>query len=219
MDILIFAVLAALVFFKLINNLGRRSGHEQPPPVPMSPPVADNDDSGTSAQRLADKDASGDGGLPEDADDALKAGIAQIRLADSGFDMEQFLAGARAAFGMILDAFHKGEIENVRSFLDREVHRSFADAIASQADSGTTRLVELVTINSCEPVEATVDGHDARVTVRFESEQTNIVKDSEDRIVAGDPTVPGTVTDIWTFSRNTRSRDPNWILVATRSAQ
>ena len=36
-------------------------------------------------------------------------------------------------------------------------------------------------------------------------------------IVDGDPEQPTEKTDYWTFARDTRSTDPNWVLVATSS--
>ena len=50
------------------------------------------------------------------------------------------------------------------------------------------------------------------------SEQINVTRDADREVVDGDPNSVATVTDIWTFARNTRSRDPNWTLVATDSS-
>ena len=66
-------------------------------------------------------------------------------------------------------------------------------------------------------VEAELQGRSAVVTVKFVSEQVNVTRDAEGKVVDGDPSTVAKVTDIWTFSRNTRARDPNWTLVATRS--
>lgn len=209
-DILIFAVLAAVIFFKLFNVLGRRTGNEQPPPRPG--PVADNDDQETILpfRRQEDDQA-------VDTTDPLMSGLDRIGLADRSFDPEQFLAGAKTAFEFIIDAFHQGELEPVRPYLDEDVYRSFADALAQRNMEGTRRHVELVAINQCTVIEAEMAGRQARITVRFESEQIDVVKDSEERIIAGDPSGTIEVTDIWTFARDTGSRNPNWHLVATRS--
>lgn len=62
-----------------------------------------------------------------------------------------------------------------------------------------------------------MQGNTAFVTVKIVSEQVNVTRDSEGRIIEGDPSDVVRLTDIWTFARNTRSRDPNWALVATSS--
>lgn len=212
-DILIFAGIAAFVLFRLFNVLGRRTGNERPPPSPMPGDATHEQDNVVPLPGLDQQ--------PEDSlagiDGPLKAGMTQIRLADNSFDPEQFLAGARSAFEMILDAFHKGELEKVKPFLDNDVYRSFAAAVTERENAENRRIIELVAINRCEAIEAEMNGRQARITIRFESDQTDILKDTEDRIVAGDPSTPVDVTDIWIFGRDTKSRDPNWQLVATRS--
>src|SRR3546814_19790537 len=75
----------------------------------------------------------------------------------------------------------------------------------------------LIGITAAEIIEADLRQKTAFITVKFVSEQVNVTRDSEGRIVDGDPNHVAKVTDIWTFARNTRSRDPNWALVATRS--
>ena len=70
-----------------------------------------------------------------------------------------------------------------------------------------------------DPIERLADagmlGSKARVTVRFTSEQINLVRDGAGEVVEGDPRQIDTVIDLWTFERDTRSRDPNWQLVET----
>ena len=234
MDIIIIAGLAALILYKLYNVLGRRTGHEKtPPPYPMRERADDSPpERAAEAERLAEdggdaeadsRSADGDGdeagprpGAAEAVEGPLKTGLAQIRRADRSFDLELFLTGARTAFEAILDAFHKGELEKVAPLVNATVYGSFFRAIDERDRDGTRRLMELVAINRCEAVAAAMEGHEARVTVQFESDQTDVEKDSEERIVRGDPTRPRTVNDLWTFARDTRSADPNWRLVATR---
>ena len=232
MDIIIIAGLAALILYKLYNVLGRRTGHEKTPPPYSTRERADDSppERAAEAERLAEDGADaeadsrsddGDGdeaGAAEAVEGPLKTGLAQIRRVDRSFDLELFLTGARTAFEAILDAFHKGELEKVAPLVNATVYGSFFRAIDERDRDGTRRrLMELVAINRCEAVAAAMEGHEARVTVRFESDQTDVVKDSEERIVHGDPTRPLTVNDIWTFARDTRSADPNWRLVATHS--
>ncbi len=233
MDIIIIAGLAALILYKLYNVLGRRTGHEKASsPSPMrevdSPPERASEADSRAGDGTGRRPGDGADGRPGDGADSrpgtagavegpLKTGLAEIRLADRSFDLELFLTGARAAFEAILDAFHKGELQEVKALLGDTVYRSFAQAIAERDRDGTRRLMELVAINRCEAVKAVMEGSEARVTVQFESDQTDVVKDSEGRIVHGDPTDPRTVKDDWTFARDTRSADPNWRLVATHS--
>ena len=58
-------------------------------------------------------------------------------------------------------------------------------------------------------------GSEAQVTVRFVSELISATRDKAGEVIDGDPETVADVTDVWTFARDTRSRDPNWKLVAT----
>lgn len=216
-DILVFAAIAGFVFFRLFSVLGRRTGNERPP-TPLGAPSSQADPKSDKVVELPRRNNAQAPVEPGFADGPLAAGLTQVRLADPDFDLDSFMAGARAAFEMIIEAFHKGELEKVKAYIADDVYKSFAAAIAEQRNASQVRVMELVSVGACEAIEAEVrDRSKARITVRFTSEQTDVVKDSEGRIVAGDPTQTEQIVDIWTFARDTRSRDPNWQLAATRS--
>jgi len=75
----------------------------------------------------------------------------------------------------------------------------------------------LVGIRLTDRVGAELQDASARVTVRFESEQVNVLRDAQGEIVEGDPNTAEEVVDIWTFERDTGNQDPNWVLVETRT--
>ena len=76
----------------------------------------------------------------------------------------------------------------------------------------------MIGFKNMDILEARLEGRMAFVTVKFHSEQVNVTRDKSGEVVDGDPTQVTDVTDIWTFARNTRARDPNWTLVETRSS-
>ena len=98
-----------------------------------------------------------------------------------------------------------------------EVYENFAGAIVERADTGQAMEMTLVGFQSAEIIEASMDGRVAFVTVKFVTEQIEVTRDSAGDVIGGDPTRVTTVTDIWTFAHNTRSRNPNWTLVATEA--
>jgi predicted lipid-binding transport protein (Tim44 family) len=118
---------------------------------------------------------------------------------------------------VIVEAFAKGESGTLRPLLSDEVFAQFDGAIRAREEARQTLTTTLVGIREAEIVDAALEGRTAQVTVRFVSEQINVTRDSEGRVVDGDPSAVATVTDVWTFARNTASRDPNWLLVATTS--
>ena len=147
--------------------------------------------------------------------DAIAAGLTEIRRADPRFDIDHFLQGARAAFAMIVEAFAKGDKTTLRPLLADEVFAQFAGAIDAREQAGRTLSTELVATRSADLVGASLIDGKARVTVRFTSEQINVTRDARSGLVEGDPRQIDTVIDLWTFERDTRSRDPNWQLVET----
>ena len=119
---------------------------------------------------------------------------------------------------MVITAFALGDMKTLRSLLSQEVYDNFADAIRSREHANQTRETTLVGIDVAEIVEAKFeDKRYAFVTVKYISQQVNATRDEAHNVVDGDPNAIEKVTDIWTFHRDTRSSDPNWQLVATRS--
>ena len=152
-----------------------------------------------------------------DPNDPLSAGITQIRIADNSFNPAEFSGGSRGAFEMIVQAFAEGDVETLKNLLADDVFDNFNTAITERADANQRLETTIIGIKSAEIIEAGMDGRNALVTMKFVSEQVNVTHDSEDRVVDGDPNQVTDVTDIWTFARDTKSRDPNWKLVETRS--
>lgn len=229
LDIILFAMIAAFLVFRLRSALGRRTGHQSRPPDNMTQKRKDSDGEGnvielpdrTGAERAADAGEDeirdDDDGRPAAEQDPVIAGISQIRAADNAFDPEQFVSGARSAFEMVVHAFATGDTGALRALLNDEVFENFQQAIHSRLEAAETLETTVIDIKSAEIMEASMSGRNAVVTLKFVSEQVNVTRDTEGNAIEGDPNQVTDVTDIWTFSRNTRARDPNWKLVETRS--
>ena len=55
----------------------------------------------------------------------------------------------------------------------------------------------------------------AEITVSFISELISVVKNSDGEIIEGDEKQSKRQKDVWTFSKDLKSQDPVWFLVAT----
>jgi predicted lipid-binding transport protein (Tim44 family) len=220
LDLILFAMIAAFLVFRLRSVLGRRTGHERPPPDPPAqqpeePPQNDNIIELHDRTGLAEQD---EAFAAEDSDDPLVAGVAQIQSADSNFSPDEFCEGASAAFEMVIQAFAAGDLKALRSLLNDEVYDNFSAAVKQRQEAEEELETTVISIKNAELLEARLEGRMAFVTVKFLSEQVNVTRDKSGEVVDGDPTQVTDVTDIWTFARNTRARDPNWTLVETRSS-
>ncbi len=212
-DIVLFAMVAGFLVLRLRSVLGRRTGNERRPdamlrraeapaekviPLPGRAPVAPPLVTATPAE-------------------AVSAGLERIRSADAAFDPSQFIEGARAAFEMIVAAFAAGDKPRLRPLLSDDVYKPFAGAIDERAGAGETLETRILQLKSLDIGEAGLVGRVARVTVKFVSDQINVLRAHDGSIVDGDPDHATEKTDFWTFARDTRSSDPNWTLVATAS--
>jgi len=219
-DIVFFAMVAAFLILRLRSVLGRRTGHENPERWTARKPAPTRGDAADNVARLPERQrAAGDAApvLDLPANSPLEAGLTQISVADPSFDPRSFVEGARGAFEMIVGAYALGDTATLRPLLADDVYENFASAIRTRQQAKQTHETTLVGIKSADITEARMDGRTALVTVKFVSEQINVTRDADGTVVEGDPQQIANVTDVWTFSRNTRSRDPNWLLAATFS--
>jgi predicted lipid-binding transport protein (Tim44 family) len=218
LDIILFAMVAVFLGLRLRSVLGRRTGNERPPPgIGLGgPPVV-----GPHADPVVDPDqrrrAAAETVVPLNGDNPLNASLARIRTVDPSFTPQSFLKGATTAFAMVVQAFAEGDEAALRPLLSDEVYENFAQAIRARRAAGEISETKLLQIISADIVEATLDGRMAHVAVRFVTQQTILVRDAQGNVVEGDPTRPAQITDLWTFERDTRSPNVNWLLIATRS--
>jgi predicted lipid-binding transport protein (Tim44 family) len=207
-DILLFAGIAAFLVFRLRSVLGRRTGLERPPTNPfVRPPAAAPQ---PSAATLLPRPVNGSAAPPA-------SGAAAITAADPSFTEETFLKGARAAFEIVVNGFAAGDKAALQPLLSKDVFERFSEAIDARVAAHETLKFQLVEMKSVALFESSLEGATALVTVKFVSGQINVTHGPDGAIRDGDPARTDEHIDFWTFARPVRSRDPNWILVATHS--
>jgi predicted lipid-binding transport protein (Tim44 family) len=213
-DIILFAMIAGFLVLRLRSVLGRRTGNERrrelfprrAAPAPEKLPTLVE----------PDKRVAGPGNDPPPPD-VVADGLNQIRRADPSFDPAHFIEGARTAFEMIVAAFAKGDKAELRPLLSDEVFQRFGMAIDERVAARETLETQIEKLDSVDIVEAGVAARTAQVTLKLVSHQINVTRAMDGSIVDGAPGQPVEKTDYWTFARDTRSTDPNWVLVATSS--
>jgi len=219
LDILILAMLAAFIIFRLRSVLGRRTGQERPPTDTFSRSSDAEKKANENVVKLPERDETGARAKPAKAEPQtpLEKGIAAIQAADGTFDGPSFLEGSKGAFEMIVTSFAMGDLGKVKAFLAKDVYDNFADAVEERLKAKETLETTVVGFKTASIVEARLEARIALVTVKFVSEQINASRDRNGEVIDGDPEKPIDVTDIWTFTRDTKSRDPNWALAETSS--
>ena len=200
-DILIFAVLAVFLIFRLRSILGRRDGFEEDP----------NKKAAAAFKSQTKTDMNNE--LPSGE------GIDAIVAADSGFSKQAFLDGAEQVYEMILTAFARGNMEELRPFLGYEMAGSFSDAINERRKAGEELSITLTDLSRVDIREAGVKEGIASITVEYQSTQIRVLKDENGTIIDGDSNDPETFVDQWTFERDVTSANPNWLLIATQTSE
>ena len=213
-QLLVLAGIAVFLILRLRSVLGTRDGFEKPP----------------STERVQDRRRPGrpdfdviEGGPDRDITDHVADGsddakaLAAMKLADRGFNLSEFLDGAKQAYEMILMAFENGRIAPVSDYISDEVEGSFVEAISAREDQGLTVDASFIGVREVGVQAARFDRetNEGEVVVRFVSELTQVVRNAEGEIVEGNPNEIKRQKDVWTFARVMGSDDPNWKLVAT----
>jgi predicted lipid-binding transport protein (Tim44 family) len=215
MEILFFAFLTGYMIFRLWGLLGKRTGFEVPPSSLR--PEKDKDNVIALPVRAQKKAGLGEEelSLPE-LKPSIEAGMKEIQAADPAFRLEPFLRGAVTAFEMIVEAFATGDKATLKLLLSPSVFKSFAAALQDREEAQQTVETKIVNLKDPEVINIEIKGKQEQITLKFVSEQITITKDAEGKILDNPAHLSLVMNDIWTFSRLIGSKNPNWVLVATR---
>ena len=230
--IIIFAVLAIFVLYKLRSVLGTRTGNERRPPEPVA--RTRGSDAGAPGKPSESNDIRMPGATatppaarvemkPADvwgpfAAEKAWPGLEAIANADPGFSAKDFLAGAGSAYEMIVVAFAAGDLSTLKNLLEKDVYESFEGSIKARQAAGHRVETTFVSLDKATIDDAQLRGPSAQVSVRFLSKLITATLDHADAVVDGAPDRTVDMVDLWTFARPISSRDPNWKLIATETA-
>ncbi len=230
----VFAIIAIFVVWKLRSVLGMRNGAERPPfdsapgPGPGRNPTGGGQPMGqvvrlpTASPAAATPAATAASGAARwkgfaEPGSTVAAGLDAIAGADPGFSADGFLSGARSAYEMIVTAFAAGDRKTLDNLLAPDVMDNFSKAIAARGARNETMETTLVSIDSAVIEDARINGAVAQVSVRFATKLVSNTRDKAGVVTEGSANSVVDHLDIWTFSRDTGSRNPNWRLSATET--
>ena len=211
-QLIVLAAIAIFLILKLKSVLGTRDGYEDEP-MPVERPGPRGPDRFEVIEGGPDHDIIDH--VPEGSDAAVA--LAQMKRVEPAFNVGAFLQGSKMAYEMILMAFERGDLSEVRRFLAPEVLDAFETAVADRQRQGRTVEASFLGLRELVLTEVSFDerSREAEVTVRFGGELISVARDATGQIVEGDPKTPRKQRDSWTFARVMGSSDPNWQLVAT----
>jgi predicted lipid-binding transport protein (Tim44 family) len=222
-DLIIYALVAAGLVFWLRNILGTRHGDERERPNPFTQAPAEKPATEALAPMAPDTLALDDGlakpDLPRNvsfADEAAERNVFEVSRADRDFDLLTFSQAVQDAFVIIVEAFAEGDRDTLKNLLSDKVYAAFDSALTQREANGEKVETEIHSVRKMEFMDARIEGRTAFITLRFIADETCVVRDANGAIMSGDPDRITEMNDIWTFSRELKSRDPRWLLTETR---
>lgn len=196
-EVLLYAAIATLVCVMLYSVLGKSVG--EGPESAFDPQKFMKNDDDEREERAGESDY----GI---------AGLRAIMTADKNFSPSLFLDGAKGAYSLILEAFAEGNREQLKDLLTEDVYTVYDGAITGREEQNLTQVTDLARLKNAEIVEAGTSGSTAKISVAFTAELSSALVDADGQTVEGDPDVLAHVSEVWTFERKIKSKDPNWLL-------
>ena len=187
-DIILLAMIAGFIFLRLRGILGRKTGYEEDVRTKFPQDVADSSPSVKLNSEIFDDQAK-----------------------------EEFLKGAKVAYETIVTNFANGKLKEIKSLLHKNIYEQFNDSIKDRNSKNIKSETTFIGINSATIKEHQQNKNMIEVAVEFESEIISCTKDENNKIISGDPEKVKKVHDIWKFSKDSRSHNPNWFLIDTQA--
>ena len=219
-DLIFFVLVAAFLIIRLRSVLGRRTGNEKRPKdiFMYQDTVLGSGKKKTISEKEDIKEKSFDESLSKNKVN-LKKGTAleKIYYFDQTFSTKKFLAGAKNAYQQIINSYANGEINKIKYLLDSKVFSTFSNEIKSRVKKKYTLEHTLISIKSAAVEKIYVKSSIADIVVKFVSEQVNLLKNKDGKVLKGNDEYIENHTNYWTFSKDLKSSNPNWKLVVTKS--
>ncbi|MBL42994.1 MAG: translocase [Rhodospirillaceae bacterium] len=210
LEIIFFAMVAIFIILRLRNVLGRRTGNEPTNTNNFKDHKSSKSNDVSNVVSIGENNFDEKSSKPKNKDP-------DIYEIDPTFDEGEFLQGASTAYEMILTSFATVDFDTLRALLDDDVYNDFYKAIEERNEREEHLETTIVSINSKEIIESNINDSVIDLTVKFSSEVINTIRDKDGELISEGSHGPDNIIDIWTFSRDTRSNDLNWKLIATQS--
>ena len=182
-------MIAGFIFLRLRGILGKRTGFEGNPPSQFEK-VLNN----TQTEKKVI--------IKENFDDEAQ---------------KEFIKGAKIAYETIITDFSDNDNKLIASkpLLSKKIYNQFEEVLNERSKRGHYAEITFIGVNSAKIKEHKKIDQILNVTVDFVSEVITCIKDKDKKIISGSPEKIKKIYDTWVFSRDIRSKNPNWQLVDT----
>lgn len=219
LDILVLLIVVALIFARLRSVLGTRPTEERR--IRLSKENAEKlyNILKSEAEKLEGKVLDEENAEPAELvpqGEALSE-LDKTLMSIPHFAKSKFIKSAERAFQIITEAFNKGDVETLEMLVNKKLFKKFQEVIEQRKQNKVTAETDFIGFDKVEIAKANIKANKvAEITVEFVSEQVNILRDAEGKVIEGDENYIQNITDVWTFERAISSTSPNWVLVSTK---
>jgi predicted lipid-binding transport protein (Tim44 family) len=220
MEILIFAIIAIGIFYKLHKQLGKIDEEEKKTIESKVSLMKKMQDEFVKKAPIKDSQAQKLIGQSstvqelENVDQATKQNLQAI-FSTCNINYEFFINGAKSAFEMVLKSFSGGDVSTLKMLLADKIFQGFQKAIDQRNVEQNKLITNLISIEKSEIISAMTLENNASIVIKFVSKQINYICDKEEKIIEGKKDEINEITDIWTFKKDLTSPNPNWIINST----
>ncbi len=222
-DIIIFAAIAFYIFFKLNKQLGKiddeekraietkiiqlKNSKSKSQVKPKEKIIGAKSTKNNTEQLFNDKQI-------EKLDANAKENLGKIFL-KTNIDADFFLNGAKVAFESILQSFAHDKLNDVKSLISEKIFEGFNQANNKRKEQGKSLTTNIIAFDKVVIISANIESNNAVIAVKFISQQINYITGAAEEIIVGSRDEINQVEDIWTFKKDLKSPNPNWIVCAT----
>ena len=204
-DIIIFAIIAVFLIYRLKNILGEKTGYDP----------ADDE----RKKYKQEKNVSNVIDLVKNKKaNTINEKIALIINLDNNFSPNEFLDGAKIFFGMVVKSFVDGNLEDIKNYVKSTLIDNFQTAISERLKEKETLIIDIIKIQNTEIKDVSIRDSVINIQVLFESKQIKALKDKNNKVIDGNMKKEILVRDLWKFERDIKSSDKNWTLIETTVA-
>ena len=203
-DIIIFAIIAIFLVYRLKNILGQNSESND-----QNNKIDIEKKNFTNVVKLGNTKLN---------TNEIRTNNDSILEIEPTFDEKEFLKGAQNFFEMVIDCFVKGNLKEIVNYIDVKLIKNFQSVIDERLAENESLKIEIIKINSIQIKNFKKLKNFLRISVLFETEQVKVLKDKKGNIIDGDQNKSILVKDLWTFEKEIQSKDLNWKLVETSDA-
>lgn len=219
LDILVLLIVVALIFVRLRSVLGTRPTEERR--IRLSKENAEKlyNILKSEAEKLEGKSFDEEESEPAELvpEGEPLSDLDKTLMEIPHFVKSKFIKNAERAFQIITEAFNKGDVETLEMLVNKKLFKKFQEVIEQRKQDKVTAETDFIGFDKVEIAKANIKAYQvAEITVEFVSEQVNILRDAEGKVIEGDENYIQNITDVWTFERAISSTSPNWVLVSTK---